>query len=80
MKEIALVACQNVVQKPMKSFSGIRFERMPQSHNKHVNALATPASKTDVPRKAVSMQIMRRLCQPPRPIYSLNICLSVGLV
>lgn len=43
----------------MKSFSNILSDHMPGVHNKHADALATMASKIDVPDKTIDVQIMK---------------------
>lgn len=63
LKEIALVPYQIAIQKLIRSFSHIKFEHMPRAHNKHLDDLATLASKIDILGKANNVSTMRKTLQ-----------------
>lgn len=61
LKEIALLSYRNAIQKLTRSFSFVQFDHVLRAHNKHINALATLASKTEVPDKTVDMIIIKKI-------------------
>lgn len=59
LKEGALASFHTAVQKLTKLFPNIRFEHVPQLHNKHADALATLASKAKIKDDVVEIHIIR---------------------
>lgn len=57
LKEAALVEYKTAIQKIIKSFSSIQFEHVPRAQNKHADALATLASKVDIPDETADVKI-----------------------
>lgn len=55
LKEITLVAYRSA-QKLIKSFSSIQFEYVPRVQNNHIDALATLASKIDIPNQELMQE------------------------
>lgn len=47
---------------------------MPRAHNKHIDALATLASKINVLGEAVDVQIVKRSSHATSGIYLLTVC------
>lgn len=59
MKEITAVSYPMVVQRLIKFFEDIWFKHMLRGHNRHVDTLATLASKIDDPREVIDVSIIK---------------------
>lgn len=59
LRVTAPVSYQTAIQKLIKCFSSIPFKRVSRVHNKYVDALATLASKVDIPDEMVDLEMMK---------------------
>lgn len=74
LKEVAFVP----YELPSRSWSNpspIQFEHMLQEHNRQADALATPASKIDVPGQAIDVSIPRKTLSTTAQNWSLPLLL-----